>query len=39
MLSEKRHVQKQCPLNIRLTRLYNPTPICDGNSFGATDRI
>jgi alcohol dehydrogenase class IV len=22
-----------------LTRLYNPTPVCDGNSFGATDRI
>jgi hypothetical protein len=23
----------------RLTGLYNPPPICDGNSFGATDRI
>jgi hypothetical protein len=26
-------------LQYRLTRVYKPTPICDGNSFGATDRI
>jgi hypothetical protein len=31
--------RKRNALILGLTRLYYPTPIGDGNSFGATDRI